>query len=60
MRLQQEQLEIDNAIRALEFLATGKPRRGRPPKGLAALVQPGRKGKRKGKTSRTAPGASIG
>jgi hypothetical protein len=37
--LRKELAHIDQVIRILETLSTGKPRRGRPPKALAEVMR---------------------
>ena len=44
-QLRKEHAEIESVIRALEALATGKRRRGRPPKVLAGRQTAAAKGK---------------
>jgi hypothetical protein len=40
--LRKELTQIDQVIRMLETLSTGKPRRGRPPKALAEVMRSAR------------------
>jgi hypothetical protein len=39
VELRKELAHIDQVIRMLETLSTGKPRRGRPPKALAEVMR---------------------
>ena len=39
VELRKELTHIDQVIRMLETLSTGKPRRGRPPKALAEVMR---------------------
>jgi hypothetical protein len=39
VELRKELAQIDQVIRMLETLSTGKPRRGRPPKALAEVMR---------------------
>ena len=42
VELRKELAQIDQVIRMLESLSTGKPRRGRPPKVLAEVMRSAR------------------